>query len=288
VRRLLHLALLAALACVACAANPPRRIISASPSITEILYGVGAFDRVVAVTEYDTYPPAVKSLPRIGKFENSDLERIAVLRPDLVMFIQAQAPFIEPQLRQLGIRYLAVPSRSLQDVFGAIDLIGKATGHEAGARDLAAHVQMRLDRVGAEARGFPRRRVLLVVDRTPGTLRDLYAATQGSFLCDLVEIAGGECVAAKEQAGYGKISKEAIVALAPDIVIDFVHGTNSRLGEDAQAVWRDLPELRAVREGHVYPVHDEFIPHPSQLVADTAELFFRLIHPQAMPGKSSR
>ena len=288
-RRFLHLAVLAAWgAALACAADAPHRIISASPSITEILYGVGAFDRVIAVTEYDTYPPAVKSLPHIGKWENTDLEKIAILRPDLVLFIEPQAPFIEPQLRQLGIRYLPVPSRSLDDVFAAIDLIGKTTGHEGQAKELAARVHARLDAVRAQARGLARRRVLLIVDRTPGTLRDLYTATRGSFLCDVVEVADGECVGAAERLGYGKIGKEAVVALAPDVVIDFVHGSNSRLGEDLQAVWRDLPELRAVREGHVYPVNEEFVPHPSQFVADTAEVFFRILHPEAHTGKSAR
>jgi iron complex transport system substrate-binding protein len=289
VTRLLHLGFAVVLAvALASAVDAPHRIISASPSITEILYGVGAFDEVVAVTEYDTYPPAVKSLPHIGKWENTDLEKIAILRPDLVLFIQAQAPFIEPPLRQLGIQYLPVPSRSLDDVFTAMDLIGKATHHETGASELAARVHAKLDAVQARTRGLPRQRVLLIVDRTPGTLRDLYSATRGSFLCDLVEVAGGECVGAPERTGYGKISKEAVVALAPDIVIDFVHGSNTRLGEDPQTVWRDLPELRAVRDGRVYPVREEFAPHPSQFVADTAEVFLRIIHPETNAGKSAR
>jgi iron complex transport system substrate-binding protein len=280
--RTTHLALLAGLtAALLCGADPaPQRIISTSPNITEILYGVGAFDKVVAVSDYCTYPPAVKTLPRVGGWENSNLEQIIRLRPDLVALSDAQAPLIESKLQQLGLRTLVVPTRTLENVFEAMNLIGQATGHQSQARELAAQIHSRLDAVRLKTSRLPRRRVLLVVDRTPGTLRDLYVATRGSFLADLVDVAGGECVAAPEPAGYSKISKEAVAALAPDLILDFVHGSTNRLGEDPIAVWGDLSLLRAVRERKVYPVRNEFVPHASQFVADTAELFARIIHPE--------
>jgi iron complex transport system substrate-binding protein len=265
----------------------PQRIISTSPNITEILYGIGAFDKVVAVSDYCTYPPAVKSLPRVGGWENSNLEQIIRLRPDLVALSDAQAPLIQPQLQQLGVRTLVVPTRTLANVFEAMNLLGQATGHESQARELAAQVHTKLDTVRLKTSSLPRRRVLLVVDRTPGTLRDLYVATQGSYLAELIDIAGGECIAAPQPAGYSKISKEAVVALAPDLIMDFVHGTTNRLGEDPVAVWGDLSLLRAVRERQVYPVRNEFVPHASQFVADTAELFAHIIHPE-LDGKSKR
>jgi len=265
----------------------PQRIISTSPNITEILYGIGAFDKVVAVSDYCTYPPAVKSLPRVGGWENSNLEQIIRLRPDLVALSDAQAPLIQPQLQQLGVRTLVVPTRTLANVFEAMNLLGQATGHESQARELAAQVHTKLDTVRLKTSSLPRRRVLLVVDRTPGTLRDLYVATQGSYLAELIEIAGGECIAAPQPAGYSKISKEAVVALAPDLIMDFVHGSTNRLGEDPVAVWGDLSLLRAVRERQVYPVRNEFVPHASQFVADTAELFAHIIHPE-LDGKSKR
>ena len=262
-------------------AAAPQRIISTSPSVTEILYGVGAFDHVVAVSEYCTYPPEVKKLPRVGKWADANLEEIVSLHPDLVILTTAQIPFVEDHLRQLGIRSLAVPDRSLEDVFTAIQLIGKATGHEAQARDLSEHVHARLDAIRTRTRNLPRLRVLLIVDRTPGTLHDLYAATKGGFLADLIQIAGGDCVAAPAKIGYGKISEEAVVELRPQIIIDFVHGSTGRFAEDARAVWGDLKELEAVRSGRVYPVNNDFLPHPSQFVADTAELFAGIIHPEA-------
>ena len=285
-RLLVVLAVFASLVAQA-ASGPPQRIISASPNITEILYGVGAFDRVVAVSDYCTYPPAVKTLPRIGRWEDANLEQIASLTPDLVLLADFQAPLIEARLHDLGIHYQIIPTQTLKDVFVAIDAIGRATGGEAQARELTARTRARLDAVRDQTRNLPRRRVLFVVDRSPGTLREMYAATQGSFLAELVEIAGGRCVGDRVPAGYCKISKEAVLTLAPDLIIDMVHGAKGVLAEDPAAVWRDLPELRAVREGRVYPVRDEFLPHASQFVADTAELLARIIH-QAHAGSAGR
>ena len=112
----------------------------------------------------------------------------------------------------------------------------------------------------------------------------MYVATQGSFLAELIEIGGGRSIAAAAKNGYGKISKEAVLALNPEVIIDMVHGSKGRLGEHPEEVWHDLPELLAVRDGRVYPVRDEFIPHASQFVADTAKLLARLIHPEAFQG----
>jgi iron complex transport system substrate-binding protein len=268
--------------------SSPQRIISTSPNITEILYGIGAFDKVVAVSDYCTYPPAVKTLPRVGGWENSNLEQIIRLRPDLVALSDAQAPLIRPQLQQLGLRTLVAPTRTLENVFEAMKLLGLATGRQSEARDLAAQVHAKLDAVRLKTSRLPRRRVLLVVDRTPGTLRDLYVATRGSFLAELIDIAGGECVASPEPAGYSKISKEAVAALAPDLIMDLVHGSTDRLGEDPVAVWGDLSLLRAVRERRVYAVRNDFVPHASQFVVDTAEVFARIIHPELREGQPVR
>src|SRR3972149_4198581 len=91
----------------------PQRIISLSPTITEIIYGIGAFDRVVAVSEFCDFPPEVEKLPRVGGWQNTNLEKLASLRPDLVILTEAQAPFIQHHLDALGIPILVVRSQSL-------------------------------------------------------------------------------------------------------------------------------------------------------------------------------
>lgn len=258
----------------------PRRIISVSPNVTEILEGLGVFGRVIAVSEYCHWPEGVKNLPRVGGWHTPNLETIVSLSPDLVILTDAQAPFIQANLAQLNIRMLVVPSQTVSDTFRAIKEIGRAVGSEAQAQQLIGRTRAALDNVRTRTRSLPQRTVLCVVDRTPGTLRDVYAATEGSFLSELIRIAGGRAIAPPGRAGYTKISKEAIVTLDPEVIIDMVQGAKGRLGENPIAVWRDLPGLRAVQKGRIYPMRAESVLHASQFIADTAKLFAELIHPE--------
>ena len=267
-------------------ADRPARIISLSPNTTEILAGLGAFDRVVAVSDYCTYPPEVNRLPRVGGWNNPNMEQIAALRPDLVVFADAQAPFVKDKVEALGARTLAVPSRTLEDTYAAIEQTGRATGDEEAARRLAEQTRAGIETIRLATEKLPRRRVLCVVDRVPGTLRDIYTATQGSFLAQLIEAAGGEPVSPPSSTGWGKMQKEAVVSLDPDVILDLMmHKEGGSFDEDTLAVWKELSSLRAVRDGRVYAVRDETMLHPSQFVADTARKFAELIHPEAFPKK---
>ena len=258
----------------------PRRIISMSPNVTDILEGVGAFDRVVAVSDYCTYPPSVASLPRVGGWQNTSLEEVASLEPDLVVMPDVQAPFVESHLQALGIATLVVPSQSLQDVFTAIEVVGRGVGRQQQALRLQAEIQAVLDRVARRTKGLSKPSVLCVVDRVPGTLRGLYAATHGSYLSQLIEIAGGRTVAPPATFQYGRIGKEAVVTLNPEVVIDMVQGTQGAFTEDSIGIWSELKEIQAVRSRRVHPVREMFVLHASQFVAQTAELFSQLIHPE--------
>lgn len=257
-----------------------ERIISLSPSVTEILYGVGAFGRVVAVSDFCTYPPEVKDLPRIGGWQNTNLERVASFRPDLIVMTGAQAPFVKDRLDALGIRTLVVSDRSLDDAFNAITEIGRATGNDAEAEKLLSETRAAIESVRARTRDLPRRRVLCIVDRLPGTLRGMYTATKGSFIEQLITVAGGDSIAPPAAIGFGQIDKEAIVALDPEVIIDMVQGSQGRLSEDPRAVWGELSKVRAVRDGRIYPVREESVLHPSQFVGDTARRFAEIIHPE--------
>ena len=258
----------------------PGRIISLSPNVTDILEGVGAFDRVVAVSDYCFYPPGVATLPRVGGWQNASLEEVASLAPDLVVMAEVQAPFVDGHLQALGIPTLVVPSQSLQDVFTAIDAVGRGVGRQQQARRLQNEVRAVLDRVAVRTRNLPKPSVLCVVDRVPGTLRGLYAATRGSYLSRLIEIAGGKPIAPPATFNYGRIGKEAVVTLDPDVVIDMVQGAKGPFAEEPVAIWSELKEIQAVRRGRVHPVREMFVLHASQFVAQTAELFSRLIHPE--------
>ena len=258
----------------------PQRIVSVSPAITELLYGIGAFDRVVAVTEFCLYPPEARSLPKVGGWSTPSVERVASFRPDLVALSDAQAPFLKDPLEKLGARIEVVKSQTIDDAFQAMAALGKATGNERQAAELAARTRAALETVRRRAGSLPHPSVLCIVDRTPGTLRDLYAVTTGSFLAELIEIAGGKLIVGSTRAGYGRISKETVLAENPDVILDVLPASQTGAGPHPDAAWSELPEINAVRRGQVHVVREEFVPHDSQMIARTAALFAHLLHPE--------
>jgi iron complex transport system substrate-binding protein len=267
-----------------------ERIVSLSPNATEILYGIGAFDRVVAVSTYCEYPPEVAKLPRVGGWTNTNLEQVLVLDPDLVILSDAQAPLVERRLHQLGLETLVVGSQSLEDIYKAIDAIGRAVGNPQEAKRLGDSMRSELSAIEAAVRGRPRPRTLVVVDRLPGTLRDVYIATRGSYLTTLVEIAGGNPITPEAPHNYTQISAEALAVFDPDVVFDMVQALNapvavpgmSELAEDPTAVWRTV-EIQAVKDGRIYPLTDKRLVHPSQFAVQAAWEMARRLHPDAMP-----
>lgn len=270
-----------AVAALCCAADEPRRIVSLSPNMTEILYGLGAFERIVGVSDYCTYPPEVTRIQSVGGWRNPNLERLAGLHPDLVIVDEGQAAFIQDKLEQLGLHVVVAADRSIADVYAAMTTLGRVTLHGAEAEKLIASTREHLGAVSRRTSRLPNPRVVVIVDRTPGTLRDLYAATESSFYAELVKIAGGTIILPPARNGFRKLSKEDLLAADPDVIFDFIHGAKGRFAGDPMEAWQDMPELKAVRQHRVYAVNEDFVPHASQRIVQTAELFAKLLHPEA-------
>ena len=242
---------------------------------------MGAFDQLVGVSQYTSYPPGVSRLPTVGGWTNPDYEKLVALRPDLVFVDEAQATFVADQCKQLGLRLMTVADKKVADVYTAITAIGQATGHQAEAARLLQTTRGALLRVSQNTAALPKPKVVLIVDRTPGTLRDLYTATAGSYLAELVEIAGGRIAVSPDKIGYAKLSKEDLLAIDPDVILDFTHGAVGKFTGDSMEAWSEMPELKAVRTHRVREVNEDYVPHASQRIVQTAELFARLIHPEA-------
>ena len=259
----------------------PQRIVSLSPSVTEILYGVGAWPQVIAVSQFCTYPEDVKNKPRVNGWDKTNLEQVMALKPDLVIGVDAQEPFLYDKLNGLGVNSLFVKSQTLADILTSMGEIGRATGHEREASDLVSWTEHEIDAVRKTVANRPHPRVLCVVDRFPGTIRDLYTATRGSYLDELISIAGGDSIAPQAEHGYSRINKEAVLTLNPDVIIDMVQGSNGNIGEDPIAIWNELREVQAVHDKRIYPMTDPSVIHPSQFIGHTAYQFARALHPES-------
>ena len=261
------------------------RIVSTAPSITETLYALGLGDRVVGVTTYCHYPPEAMKKPKIGSYTQPDLEVIASLRPDLVV-IQRNPVRLAERLSALHLNVIEVSHDSLAQISQAVDRIGGAAGVPVRARALNASIRAQLDDVRRRTAKFPRRRVLFVVGRTPGMLENIVTMSRGSYLNELIEIAGGINIFADARTSYPKVSMEEVLARAPDVIIDMgdmgqTVGVTEEQKRAAAALWNRYPSLPAVKQGRVYGVASDVFVIPGPRVTEAAREFAGMIHPEA-------
>ena len=263
-------------------AQVPARLVSTSPSITETLFALGLGDRVVGVSRYCRFPPAVAALPRVGTFLQPDVELIARLKPDLVV-IHPGPGSAERDLRRLNMRSVIVDRGGLDTVFSSIDRIGAAAGVPDRAAALVQTLEERLNRVRRAVAERRPQRVLLIVGRRPGTLTDLVAVGRRSYMSDLAEIAGGVNVLADATLPeYPRISMETVIRLAPDVIIDagdMGDTPDQRQARQARTtgLWR-RQQVGAARNGRVHPVISDAFVVPGPRVVEVAETMALWLH----------
>ncbi len=265
--------------------DPPHRIISTAPSITEILYALGLGDRVVGVTTFCHYPPEATKKPKIGDYLHPSLETIVGLRPDLVVAETTGVRHAE-RLRSLNLNVIEIDDATIAGIYDSIHRIGRAAGVPARADALCARMRSELATIQAKVAPLPRRRVLFLVGRTPGRIEDLIAAGRASHLNELMEIAGGENVFRDSIAAYGKIPLEELLARNPEVIVDMGEMSETVGVTDAQKravveLWNRYPALAAVREHRVYAVASDIFVVPGPRVVDAARALARMFHPEA-------
>ena len=264
------------------AADMPRRVVSAVPAATEMIFAMGAADRLVAVGSYDRYPPSVTSLPRIGGLLDPNIERILTLRPDLVVVYDTQTD-LRTQLGRAGIPVYRYTQRDLAGIPETMRALGARLGADAGAAAAAADLERRMAALKARVQGRARPRTLVVFGREPGALRRVEASGGYGFLHDLLELAGGTDVLGDIARESVQMSTEMILARAPEAIVELSYGDPlppDRLTRERQ-VWNALPGVPAVKNGRVYQLFgDEFVVPGPRIVA-AAERLARALHPDA-------
>lgn len=258
----------------------PRRVVSLIPAATEMLFTMGASDRLVGVSNYDQFPPEVGRITRVGGLLDPDIERILSLKPDLVLVYETQAD-LRQQLTRAGIPMFSYVHRGLPDITATMRALGARIGMKESAEREAARIERQLADVKARVTGLPRPKTLLVFGHDPGALGHVYASGGYGFLHDLLEIAGGADVLADLKQQSVELSTETILRRAPEAIIDLRYGAPVPAAEiEAQRrVWNVVPSVPAVRNNRVYVlVGDEFVvPGPRIVLA--AERFARALHP---------
>ena len=256
---------------------PARSIVSLAPSVTETLFALGAGRIVTGVSKRCDFPVEAKLKPKMGEFNTPDLAAVTAAAPDVVLFAEYARQTDLDALARAGIPALVLPARSVADVIAGIARLGALAGRAAEAERLAAEISLAAREVGerlAAASNGPPPRVYIEVDGPEA----LYAVGPGSFMDDIVRLAGGKNVFADRASAYFAVQSREVIAANPEVILvdypfQYKVGVSRRPGWDAVA---------AVRNARVYDGTDFDIilfNRPGPRIARSLREIARLLHP---------
>jgi ABC-type Fe3+-hydroxamate transport system substrate-binding protein len=254
--------------------NKIDRIVSLAPNLTEIVYAVGAGDRLVGRTSYCDYPPQAKSVAEIGDTMHPSIERIITLKPQIVLVSTASQ--LENFTRQLDEQKIAVyvtNPKNLDEIFLSIERLGELFGTSETAKKLATELRSRTQKVESAVASAKPVRVFYQVSDQP-----LYTIGRDAYLTDLIRRAGGVSVTADVATAFPRYSDEAALASKPDAII--LPGGGS-MGNANLSVVSALKNSPAVLNNRVYKINDDHLSRPGPRLVDGLEDIARALHPEA-------
>jgi iron complex transport system substrate-binding protein len=267
----------------ATAQTNPQRIVSIIPSVTEMLFAMGAGPRVVGVSNFDRYPPEALTRTKVGGLLDPDIERIILLKPDLVVVYGTQSD-LRTQMERAGIPVFLYQHSGLPDITQTIRALGARIGEMKRSDDLAARIEGEIEAVRTRVGKRPRPRTLLVFGRDAETLRGIYASGAVGFLHDALEAAGGTNVFADVQRQSIQATSELAIARAPDVIIEIGADTASTSGRNL-AAWSSLGSIPAVRNKRVYLLTGDGMMNPGPRISDAVRRMAEVLHPLGTSNK---
>jgi iron complex transport system substrate-binding protein len=251
----------------------PRRIVCTSPEITEILFALGAEGRVVGVVRGCDWPPEAQSLPVVGDFSNVSLEKVAALKPDLVITTGHEQERIVEQLERLRVPTVVFLASDVASVKRNVEAVGAIVGEKKAAAEIVTTFDEKIAAVASEVKKVPvkrRPRVYLEICPEP-----LMTVAEGSFVHDAIVLAGGVNVGADLPRPYSRIDAEAVIARDPEVII-LCHDAAEAADLTARTGWRGIT---AVEGGRVYEVDPDLLLRAGPRLADGITLLDGLFYP---------
>lgn len=266
-----------------------HRMVSMSPGITETLFALGLGEQLVGVTRFCTYPPETSSIANIGGLLDTNYEAILALSPDWVLM----SPYHKDhqlEFKRMGIACLVVHQDSLAEIQDSFLLIGSLCAREMQAQQLVEVQRAHLQTLQEQTAAAPRQRVLLLTGRDirSGKLDELYAVGPGSFLDEIIAIAGGINCAPGKRLEYPALSAEGLLQLDPDVIIELAGDVENAddVRETALAAWRVLPGLRALEMHRIHLLTGAYLTIPGPRVPKIADALARCLHPELFQERS--
>ncbi|MED1792724.1 ABC transporter substrate-binding protein [Brevibacillus nitrificans] len=255
----------------------PERIVSTSPAETEILFALGLDDRIVGVSDYDDYPDAAKSKPKVGGVVKPNEEAILTQSPDFVIGgISMEKPVAE-KLKSLGMPVYVTQPKKLDDIMANILVMGKITNKQEQAEKLVAQMKDDIADVQDAVKNVkPEDRKKVYLEFSPG-----WTVGKGEFMDELISLAGATNIAS-DTVGWNPISEEKIVKDDPDVIL-YANGiTDEKTGKQLEDIIKNRSgwdKIKAIRESQIYGMDQNTLSRPGPRITQGLKEVAKAIYP---------
>jgi len=257
----------------------PQRIVSLSPSNTEILFALGLEDRIVGVTDQCDYPPQAEKIDKIGGYFTSNVEKIIDKEPDLVLAAYGNKRESIATLKKLGLTVVGLDPKNLEDILRDIQLVGKMAGQEEKAEKIISAMKKRIEAVKGRNTTIPHQERIRVLYLC--WYPELWAAGRGTYPDELIRIAGGKNIVGDIES-WKIISKETVIARDPEVIICSGNGGKSVIIQENILKDTELQKITAVKDNHIYAIIDaDIIELPGPRIVEGLEKIEECLHQYA-------
>ncbi|PLV58679.1 cobalamin-binding protein [Thermotoga sp. KOL6] len=257
----------------------PERVVSLSPSATRFLVFLGLEDRIVGVTDYDSY-----QAERVGAMVPVNVEKVVSLNPDLVlMFGGFQLPEVV-KLEKVGLKVLVINPVSLDDIIRDVVLLGIIFDKQEYAAKKASELREEMLKIGKKTYNVPpseRPKVLYLTSAPGPEVKEVWTCGAGSYLNEIISIAGGINIASGIAGpnGWPQLSLEFIVAQNPDVIVVGVYVPGTEKSEVEKIMkFKPFEEVNAVKFGKVFAIDGNLASQPSPDIFKLIEVFYEFFY----------
>lgn len=255
--------------------KPPQRIVSLGPSATEMVYALGIFDRLVAATTADDYPPEVSKLEKVGGMDNPSLEKILSLQPDLVLAVFGNPMTLVENLRKQGVPVFGLNPQTVPEVLIELRKLGDLTGSRPQADKLVAGIEVKIDSLRKKVATATATLPTVYVETWPQ--EPFYTFGRGTFGDDLVTLAGGTNIAAAIEDAYPALATEYIFFEDPQTIV-LLYPPQAGIGPKGREGWS---QVTAVTTGRILQAADPNVYlRPGPRIVQALDELARFLHPE--------
>ena len=253
----------------------PETIVSLQPSNTEILFSLGAGDKIIGATDYDTYPEAAKDIERVSDSYTFNAERIVELNPDVVIAYTIGDEAQVAQLEAAGLNVFVIASAAtFDDVYSNIEQLGDVVGQTAKADEIIEEIQTQIETVQEKTANLTeKKQAYFEIKPAP----DIWTTAAGTFQNDILLAAGVENIFA-DQEGWFSVASEDVITRNPEVILTTVYYTEDPVGEiNSRTSWNTI---QAIQNGQVYQLDADVLGRPATRLGEAVEIVAETVYPE--------